>query len=52
MGRKNSYSETITWIDPHYFLIDEKGIIRKIFLKPKSKEHTEEILEAWKEIGK
>ena len=34
------------------FLIDEKGIIRKVFLKPKSKKHTEEILNAWKEIGK
>jgi len=33
------------------FLIDEKGIIRKIFLKPKSKKHTAEILEAWKEIA-
>ena len=34
------------------FLIDEKGIIRKVFLKPKSKKHTEEILNAWKEIDK
>ena len=32
------------------FLIDEKGVIRKIFLKPRSKQHTEEILKAWKEI--
>lgn len=31
------------------FLIDEKGIIKKILLKPKSKQHTEEILKAWKE---
>ena len=33
------------------FLIDEKGIIRKIFLKPRSKQHTEEILKAWKELA-
>ncbi len=33
------------------FLIDEKGVIKKVFLKPKSKQHTEEILKAWKEIG-
>jgi len=33
------------------FLIDEKGVIRKIFLKPKSKQHTEEILKAWKELA-
>jgi thioredoxin-dependent peroxiredoxin len=32
------------------FLIDEKGVIRKIFLRPKSKQHTQEILKAWKEI--
>ena len=32
------------------FLIDEKGIIRKIFLKPTSKQHSEEILKAWQEI--
>ena len=32
------------------FLIDEKGIIRKIFIKPKSKQHSEEILKAWQEI--
>ena len=30
------------------FVIDEKGIIRKIFFKPKNKAHAEEIIEAWK----
>jgi thioredoxin-dependent peroxiredoxin len=30
------------------FIIDEKGIIRKIFLKPKNKAHAEEILAAMK----
>lgn len=30
------------------FVIDEKGIIRKIFLRPKTKSHTEEILAAIK----
>jgi peroxiredoxin Q/BCP len=33
------------------FLIDENGVIKKVFLKPKSKQHTEEILNAWKAIG-
>lgn len=33
------------------FLIDETGKIRKIISKPKSKVHTEEILNAWKEVG-
>jgi len=31
-------------------LSDAKGIIKKIFLKPKSKSHTEEILQAWQLI--
>lgn len=31
------------------FLIDEMGVIKKIFAKPKSKQHTQEILKAWKE---
>jgi len=30
------------------FIIDEKGIIRKIIFKPKNKAHAEEIIEAWK----
>lgn len=30
------------------FVLDEKGIIRKIFLRPKSKQHAEEIIAAWK----
>jgi peroxiredoxin Q/BCP len=34
------------------FLIDEKGIIRKIFLRPKNKKHAEEILDAWAALGK
>ena len=32
------------------FLIDEKGIIRKIIRKPKSSKHADEIIEAWAEI--
>ena len=33
------------------FLIDEKGIIRKIFLRPKNKAHAEEIVTAWKNLS-
>jgi len=29
------------------FVIDEKGVIRKIFLRPKNKAHAEEIINAW-----
>ena len=50
-GDKQLYGRKYMGLLRTTFLIDEKGIIRKIFLKPKSKQHTEEILNAWKEIG-
>jgi peroxiredoxin Q/BCP len=33
------------------FIIDEKGMIRKIFFKPRNKIHAEEIIEAWKTLA-
>ena len=50
-GEKQIYGRTYMGLHRTTFLIDEKGVIRKIFLKPKSKQHTEEILKAWAEIG-
>lgn len=32
------------------FVINEKGTIRKIFLKPKNKAHAEEIIKTWDEL--
>lgn len=32
------------------FVIDEKGIIRKVFLRPKNKAHAEEIIESMKTV--
>ena len=32
------------------FVIDEKGIIRKIFTRPKNKAHAEEIIADWKQL--
>jgi peroxiredoxin Q/BCP len=49
-GQKQLYGRTYMGLHRTTFLIDEKGIIRKIFLKPKSKQHTEEILKAWEEL--
>jgi Peroxiredoxin len=46
-GEKQLYGRNYMGLHRTTFLIDEKGIIRKIFLKPKSKQHTEEILNAW-----
>jgi peroxiredoxin Q/BCP len=51
-GEKQLYGRTYMGLHRTTFLIDEKGIIRKIFLKPKSKQHTEEILNAWEMLDK
>ena len=50
-GEKQLYGRKYMGLHRTTFLIDEKGIIRKIFLKPKSKQHAAEILEAWKKTG-
>ena len=50
-GEKQMYGRTYMGLHRTTFLIDEKGIIQKIFLKPRSKRHTEEILNAWKELA-
>lgn len=49
-GEKQLYGRHYMGLHRTTFLIDEKGIIRKIFLKPRSKQHTEEILKAWNEM--
>ena len=49
-GEKQLYGRKYLGLHRTTFLIDEKGVIRKIFLKPKSKQHAEEILRAWGEI--
>lgn len=49
-GEKQLYGRNYMGLHRTTFLIDEKGIIRKIFLKPKSKQHTEDILKAWSEL--
>lgn len=46
-GEKQLYGKKYMGLLRTTFLIDEKGIIRKIFLKPKSREHAQEILKAW-----
>ena len=51
-GEKQLYGRTYMGLHRTTFLIDEKGVIRKIFLKPRSKQHTQEILKAWEELEK
>jgi peroxiredoxin Q/BCP len=43
-GEKNLYGRKYMGLHRTTFLIDEKGTIQKIFRKPKSKIHSEEIL--------
>ncbi len=50
-GEKQLYGRKYMGLLRTTFLIDEKGVIRKIFLKPRAKQHTEEILKAWAEIS-
>src|SRR5437868_6715463 len=49
-GEKQLYGRNYMGLHRTTFLIDEKGIIRKIFLRPKNKQHSEEILKAWEEL--
>jgi thioredoxin-dependent peroxiredoxin len=49
-GMKKLYGREYMGLHRTTFLVDEKGIIRKIFLRPKNKQHAEEIVEAWKTL--
>jgi len=49
-GEKQLYGRKYMGLHRTTFLIDEKGVIRKIFLRPKSKQHSEEIIKAWEEV--
>ena len=50
-GEKQLYGKKYLGLLRTSFLINEKGIIKKVFLKPKSKEHALEILQAWEAIN-
>ena len=46
-GEKKFMGRTFMGTIRTTFLIDEKGVIRKIITRPDTKKHTEEILAAW-----
>ena len=50
-GEKLMYGRKIMGIHRTTFLIDEKGIIRKIIFRPKNKAHAEEILKHWQSLS-
>jgi thioredoxin-dependent peroxiredoxin len=47
-GEKQLFGNHYMGVNRTTFVIDEKGFIKKIFLKPKSKMHAEEIIAAYK----
>ncbi len=49
-GEKQLYGRKYMGLHRTTFLIDEKGVIRKIFLRPKNKQHAEEIVKVWEEM--
>ena len=49
-GEKQLFGNHYMGVHRTTFVIDEKGVIRKIFHRPKNKAHAEEIVKAWKEF--
>lgn len=50
-GEKQLYGRKYMGLHRTTFLIDEKGVITHVFLRPKNKAHAEEILAKWKELN-
>jgi thioredoxin-dependent peroxiredoxin len=50
-GEKQLYGRKYQGLHRTTFLIDEKGVIIRIFPKPRSKTHSEEIMKAWAAAG-
>lgn len=51
-GEKQMFGNRYMGVHRTTFLLDEKGIIRKVFLRPKNKAHAQEIVDAWKSMNK
>ena len=49
-GEKNLYGRNYMGLHRTTFVIDEQGVIRKIFLRPKNKAHAEEIVKSMEEV--
>jgi thioredoxin-dependent peroxiredoxin len=49
-GEKQLYGRKYQGLHRTTFLIDGEGVVRKIFLKPRSKQHAEDIVKAWAAI--
>jgi thioredoxin-dependent peroxiredoxin len=51
-GEKQQYGRKYMGLHRTTFIINENGVIVKIFLKPTNKIHAEQIVKAWNEIHK
>ncbi|HEV2353883.1 MAG TPA: thioredoxin-dependent thiol peroxidase [Puia sp.] len=51
-GEKQLYGRSYVGLHRTTFLIDEKGVIRKVFLRPRNKQHAQDILKAWAELAR
>ena len=49
-GEKQLYGRKFMGLHRTTFLIDEKGIVRRVYLKPRNKQHAEDIVKFWKEM--
>lgn len=49
-GEKQLYGRKYMGLHRTTFVLDEKGIVRKIFLRPRNKQHAEEIIKAWQQL--
>ncbi len=48
-GEKQLYGRKYMGLHRTTFVIDEKGVIGKVFLRPKNKQHAEEIIKHWEQ---
>jgi peroxiredoxin Q/BCP len=51
-GEKQMYGRHYLGLHRTTFVIDQKGVIMKIYYRPKNKAHAEEIVASWKESNK
>lgn len=49
-GEKQMFGNKYMGVHRTTFLIDEKGVIRKVFFRPKNKAHAEEIISVWNSL--
>lgn len=49
-GEKQLYGRKYMGLHRTTFLIDEKGVVQKVYLKPRNKQHAEDIVKFWKEL--